>query len=168
MNCEINRVLKLTSNSIAPVSWTVPRKVCIYNLYIYLQLINLILKISQSKVNFADDLFPNTAGTQPAQSGSDWLSGSNANPILVSLNPETLGITEERQEEIKQEEEEQQRIEEERIAKANKKELPKLNIVRSSKYRHVAGKLAQRNQFFENVKADNSSSETDSIKANKK
>jgi len=147
MNCEINRVLKLTSNSIAPVSWTVPRK---------------------SKVNFADDLFPNTAGTQPAQSGSDWLSGSNANPILVSLNPETLGITEERQEEIKQEEEEQQRIEEERIAKANKKELPKLNIVRSSKYRHVAGKLAQRNQFFENVKADNSSSETDSIKANKK
>ena len=46
--------------------------------------------------------------------------------------------------------------------------LPKLNIVRSSKYRHVAGKLWQRNQFFENIKADNSSSESESIKVNEK
>lgn len=30
MNCEINRVLKLTANSVAPISWTVPRKVCTF------------------------------------------------------------------------------------------------------------------------------------------
>ena len=122
----------------------------------------------QSKVNFADDLFPNTAGTQPAQSGSDWLGGANATPILVSLHPETHGITEAEQEDIKQQEEEQRIAEEEAAAAANKKELPKLNIVRSSHYRHVAGKFVQRSQFFENIKADNSSSESDSIKANNK
>eukprot|EP00339_Tiarina_fusa_P013227 CAMPEP_0117080112 /NCGR_PEP_ID=MMETSP0472-20121206/56527_1 /TAXON_ID=693140 ORGANISM="Tiarina fusus, Strain LIS" /NCGR_SAMPLE_ID=MMETSP0472 /ASSEMBLY_ACC=CAM_ASM_000603 /LENGTH=707 /DNA_ID=CAMNT_0004807625 /DNA_START=208 /DNA_END=2332 /DNA_ORIENTATION=+ len=142
MNCEVNRILKLTDNSVAPVSWVVPRK---------------------SKVNFADDLFPHTAGTQYALNGSDWLGGANGNPVLVSLDPASRGITVEQQEEIKREEEEQQRIEEEKIAEANKKELPTF-----FKIQHVAGKPYQRSQFFENVKADNTSSETETIKVNRK
>ena len=28
MNCEVNRLYKLTNNAVAPIAWTVPRKVC--------------------------------------------------------------------------------------------------------------------------------------------
>ena len=44
MNCEVNRVLKLTSNSVAPVSWVVPRKVCVSSCFlIFLGLISFIV-----------------------------------------------------------------------------------------------------------------------------
>jgi len=101
MDCEINRILKVTANSIIPIAWNVPRK---------------------SKVNFADDLFPNTAGPIPAHNAKSWLDGTNNNPILVSLNPEIKGISESQQEEIKKKEEEERIIKEEEERKANIKD----------------------------------------------
>lgn len=63
--CECARILKLTSNSVEPLSFVVPRK-------------------SES---FQDDIFPDTAGTTPAHTADEWFAGSSKAPILVSLDP---------------------------------------------------------------------------------
>jgi len=63
--CEIARLLKLTGNAIEPISFTVPRKGDI----------------------FQDDLYPPTAGGEPALSADKWLSGSNSGPKMTSLAP---------------------------------------------------------------------------------
>jgi coronin-7 len=70
MEVEVARVLRLTAQGIAPVSFTVPRK---------------------SKSKFADDLFPNTAGPVAALSSQEWFSGETKTPLLVSLDPESTG-----------------------------------------------------------------------------
>lgn len=70
MEVEVARVLRLTAQGIAPVTFTVPRK---------------------SKSKFADDLFPNTAGPVAALSSQEWFSGENKTPLLVSLDPESTG-----------------------------------------------------------------------------
>mgnify|MGYP005995316883 CR=1 FL=1 len=57
----------------------------------------------------------------PALNSDEWLNGSNADPVLVSLDPSSRGITVEQQEEIKRVEEEEKRVEEEKAAEANKK-----------------------------------------------
>lgn len=67
MEVEVARVLRLTTQGLAPVSFTVPRK---------------------SKSKFADDLFPNTAGPVAALSGEQWFGGETKEPLLVSLDPE--------------------------------------------------------------------------------
>jgi len=61
--CEIAVILKATPNAIEPISFKVPRKSDL----------------------FQDDLFPPTAGEEPALSAAEWLSGKNAPPKLVSL-----------------------------------------------------------------------------------
>lgn len=65
MGCETARLLKLTSNSVEPLCFFVPRK----------------------SDAFQDDLYPDTAGSIPAHTADEWLAGSNRNPVLVSLNP---------------------------------------------------------------------------------
>lgn len=70
MEVEVARVLRLTTQGLAPVSFTVPRK---------------------SKSKFADDLFPNTAGPVAALSAEQWFGGENKPPLLVSLDPEASG-----------------------------------------------------------------------------
>lgn len=65
MACETARLLKLTVNTVEPLSFFVPRK-------------------SES---FQDDLYPETASNIPAHSAMEWLEGSNKVPNLMSLDP---------------------------------------------------------------------------------
>jgi coronin-1B/1C/6 len=67
MSCESARLLKLTTSSVEPLSFCVPRK----------------------SDSFQDDLYPDTAGYTPAHSADEWLAGSDQAPVLMSLNPAT-------------------------------------------------------------------------------
>uniref|UniRef100_K7FFG8 Coronin n=1 Tax=Pelodiscus sinensis TaxID=13735 RepID=K7FFG8_PELSI len=66
-SCEIFRFYKLIPGKslIEPVSMIVPRR-------------------SES---YQEDIYPMTAGAQPALSAQEWLNGINKGPILVSLRP---------------------------------------------------------------------------------
>jgi hypothetical protein len=64
-SCEIARLFKLTASAIEPISFTVPRKSDI----------------------FQDDLYPPTYAGEAALSASEWVSGSNADPKMTTLNP---------------------------------------------------------------------------------
>ncbi|XP_014222602.1 coronin-2B-like isoform X1 [Trichogramma pretiosum] len=63
--CEVFRFFKLhaTRGMCEPISMIVPRK----------------------SDQFQEDLYPDTAGTTPALTAKDWISGSNSPPILISL-----------------------------------------------------------------------------------
>uniref|UniRef100_A0A8C4S9H7 Coronin n=1 Tax=Erpetoichthys calabaricus TaxID=27687 RepID=A0A8C4S9H7_ERPCA len=61
--CEIARLYKLHERKCEPITMTVPRKSDL----------------------FQDDLYPDTAGPEPALEAQDWLEGKNADPLLVSL-----------------------------------------------------------------------------------
>lgn len=65
MKCETMRMLKLTSNSVEPLSFIVPRK----------------------SDAFQEDIFPPTAGNIPAHTADEWLAGSDKEPIKISLAP---------------------------------------------------------------------------------
>lgn len=65
MGCETARLLKLTSNTVEPLSFRVPRK-------------------SEA---FQDDIFPDTASGEPAHTADEWLAGSDKVPVTMSLNP---------------------------------------------------------------------------------
>lgn len=60
---EIVRIYKVTPTMIEPISFTVPRK----------------------SDMFQADLYPNTAGAQPALQAEEFFAGKTANPILISL-----------------------------------------------------------------------------------
>ncbi|XP_042145226.1 coronin-2B isoform X1 [Ixodes scapularis] len=64
-SCEVFRFYKLhaTRGLCEPISMIVPRK----------------------SEQFQDDLFPDTAAPTPALTASEWLSGKNRNPILISM-----------------------------------------------------------------------------------
>ncbi|XP_063151570.1 coronin-6 isoform X4 [Candoia aspera] len=61
--CEIARFYKLHERKCEPIVMTVPRKSDL----------------------FQDDLYPDTPGPEPALEAEEWLSGKDAEPILVSL-----------------------------------------------------------------------------------
>ncbi|XP_027009177.1 coronin-6-like isoform X2 [Tachysurus fulvidraco] len=61
--CEIARLYKLHERKCEPIMMTVPRKSDL----------------------FQDDLYPNTAGPDPALEPEEWLEGRDEDPILVSL-----------------------------------------------------------------------------------
>lgn len=65
MGCEAARLLKLTTNSVEPLSFQVPRK-------------------SES---FQDDLFPDSDSNVPPHTCDEWLAGSDLPPNKMSLNP---------------------------------------------------------------------------------
>ena len=65
MHCETARLLKLTTNSVEPLSFFVPRK-------------------SEA---FQDDIFPDTYAGISAHTADEWMDGSSAPPVLKSLNP---------------------------------------------------------------------------------
>ncbi len=65
MGCETARLMKLTTNSVEPLSFHVPRK-------------------SES---FQEDLFPDTYSGEPSHSAEEWFAGSDLPPLYVSLNP---------------------------------------------------------------------------------
>lgn len=61
--CEIARFYKLHERKCEPVIMTVPRKSDL----------------------FQDDLYPDTPGPEPALEAEEWLSGQDADPVLISL-----------------------------------------------------------------------------------
>merc|ERR1711991_523381 len=69
--CEIVKMLKLTKDTVQPLSFRVPRKAEI----------------------FAEDIFPDTASGEPALTADEWLGGSDANPNLVSLRDGFVATT---------------------------------------------------------------------------
>lgn len=70
MKHESARLLKLTNdNGLHPLRFFVPRK----------------------SDAFQDDIFPDTASTDPAHSGDAWLGGSSKDPVTMSMNPSVSG-----------------------------------------------------------------------------
>jgi len=67
--CEVQRFLKLTTKSIIPISFIVPRK-------------------AGADV-FQDDIFPDCLAGKPALSASEWESGENKDPVRMSMDPST-------------------------------------------------------------------------------
>ena len=65
MGCETARLLKLTTNSVEPLSFFVPRR----------------------SENFQEDLYPPTASSVPAHTAQQWSNGSNQPPKLMSIRP---------------------------------------------------------------------------------
>ncbi|KAM7069453.1 coronin-6 isoform 4-T4 [Molossus nigricans] len=61
--CEIARFFKLHERKCEPIIMTVPRKSDL----------------------FQDDLYPDTPGPEPALEADEWLSGQDAEPVLISL-----------------------------------------------------------------------------------
>ncbi|XP_005349558.1 coronin-6 isoform X8 [Microtus ochrogaster] len=61
--CEIARFYKLHERKCEPIVMTVPRKSDL----------------------FQDDLYPDTPGPEPALEADEWLSGQDAEPVLISL-----------------------------------------------------------------------------------
>ncbi|XP_059843911.1 coronin-1C-A [Hypanus sabinus] len=61
--CEISRFYKLHERKCEPIIMTVPRKSDLYQ----------------------DDLYPDTAGPEPAMEADEWFEGKNKDPILISL-----------------------------------------------------------------------------------
>jgi coronin-7 len=66
MTAEVGRVMKVTNNSIIPIGFSVPRK---------------------SYREFHADVFPDTAGPDPAITADDYFGGANAAPLLVKVQP---------------------------------------------------------------------------------
>ena len=69
MKCEVARMLKLTGDSVEPLSFIVPRK-------------------SEA---FQEDIFPDTAAGIPSLTAAEWFSGKTAEPKKVSLDPSRHG-----------------------------------------------------------------------------
>jgi len=69
MGCETARLLKLTNNSVEPLSFLVPRKAD----------------------GFQEDLYPDTSSGEPSHTADQWFQGSELPPKLCSLNPAVKG-----------------------------------------------------------------------------
>jgi WD40 repeat protein len=65
--CEIGRFLKLTNKSVIPIAFIVPRK-------------------AGNEV-FQNDIFPDAPIGKAALTADEWLSGTNKDPVLGSLDP---------------------------------------------------------------------------------
>jgi len=69
LRCETTRLLKLTNNSVEPLSFIVPRK----------------------SDAFQEDLFPPAYSGEPSHTADEWLGGSDLAPKTRSLNPNSSG-----------------------------------------------------------------------------
>lgn len=69
MACETARLLKLTTNTVEPLSFFVPRK----------------------SDAFQEDIYPDTFAGVPSHTADEWLGGSDKPPVLMSLNPALRG-----------------------------------------------------------------------------
>lgn len=66
MEGEVNRIMQLTSNSVIPIMWQVPRK---------------------TYRDFHADLYPETRGFRTELGAAQWLAGVNAPVATMSLDP---------------------------------------------------------------------------------
>eukprot|EP00761_Pharyngomonas_kirbyi_P008516 gb/GECH01008527.1/.p1 GENE.gb/GECH01008527.1/~~gb/GECH01008527.1/.p1 ORF type:complete len:455 (+),score=92.75 gb/GECH01008527.1/:1-1365(+) len=64
--CEIVRMLKLESDAVQPISFTVPRK---------------------ATDVFQKDLYPDTVAPEPVLTAEEWFNGKNAEPKTMSMKP---------------------------------------------------------------------------------
>jgi len=64
-DCEVDRMLKLTTSTIEPLHFVIPRK---------------------SEL-FQSDLYPDARAPKAALKADDFFAGKNANPVLMSLDP---------------------------------------------------------------------------------
>lgn len=69
MGCEIARMLKLTSRSVEPLSFIIPRK----------------------SEMFQDDIFPDCYAGTPSTTADEFFAGKDAKPNLMSLDPSKQG-----------------------------------------------------------------------------
>mmetsp|Transcript_4273 Transcript_4273/g.8989 ORF Transcript_4273/g.8989 Transcript_4273/m.8989 type:complete len:451 (+) Transcript_4273:224-1576(+) len=70
MGCETARILKVTNEKgLHPLTFTVPRK----------------------SDAFQDDIFPDAASPEPAQTHAEWFAGSAKAPLKMSVNPKDGG-----------------------------------------------------------------------------
>jgi len=65
MKCEVVKMLKLTPNSVEPMSFICPRKSDL----------------------FQDDLFPDCYAGKPAMSADEFFDGKNKKPVMMSMDP---------------------------------------------------------------------------------
>ena len=74
MDGEVNRLLQLTSNSMIPITYQVPRK---------------------TYRDFHADLFPDTVGYKSELTPQEWFGGQNLSIPLISLDPakQELGVS---------------------------------------------------------------------------
>lgn len=66
MEGEVNRIMQLTSNSVIPIMYQVPRK---------------------SYRDFHNDLYPDTNGCRTELTVNQWLKGNNMSVPRISLDP---------------------------------------------------------------------------------
>lgn len=67
-DCEVARYMKVTRDSVIPVSFRVPRK-------------------AGAEI-FQEDIYPDCAAGLPSMTADEYLAGDNKGPILKSMNPE--------------------------------------------------------------------------------
>eukprot|EP01118_Nematostelium_gracile_P018723 TRINITY_DN8435_c0_g1_i1.p1 TRINITY_DN8435_c0_g1~~TRINITY_DN8435_c0_g1_i1.p1 ORF type:complete len:699 (+),score=174.45 TRINITY_DN8435_c0_g1_i1:148-2244(+) len=165
MGAEIVRLFKLTASAVVPVSFVVPRK---------------------TKSEFQEDLFPPTASSTPALKAEEWESGSNKDPILIHLKPKSTGNFWE--EEPKKESvpdsqastyeasttytQPQQFSAHSKFAipekpKEEARELKTVKVVRTSKFRHIAGKGTKMEACYTSLQI-NTANNNSMIRANPK
>uniref|UniRef100_A0A8D0GW63 Coronin n=1 Tax=Sphenodon punctatus TaxID=8508 RepID=A0A8D0GW63_SPHPU len=116
--CEIFRFYKLipAKNLIEPVSMIVPRR-------------------SES---YQEDIYPMTAGAQPALTAQEWLSGVNKGPVFISLRPGSIILNSlppfsERKPSLKATEPEQHQDRIERVATEDNQRRSRLQDKRSQR-----------------------------------
>jgi len=150
---EVNRVLRVTANAVIPTAFFVPR----------------------SKRGFHEDLFPDTLALEPAQTVEEWKSGETKTPNLSSLKPtetepEPEPVVETRTETapvsassageeapkkkadacyVPKETSAPKEAEPEPVQRTFKRPA---NIVKYTKFRHIAGKPFMKNTHLEEVR----------------
>jgi len=65
--CEVARFMKLTRNSVTPISFVVPRKT--------------------GATIHQEDIYPNTIAPLPAMTADEYLGGDCKEPVMMSMNP---------------------------------------------------------------------------------
>uniref|UniRef100_A0A8C3CH86 Coronin n=1 Tax=Cairina moschata TaxID=8855 RepID=A0A8C3CH86_CAIMO len=90
--CEIARFFKLHERKCEPIVMTVPRKVSPWDGIYFILFLGgwgtphlTATPLSPQSDLFQDDLYPDTPGPEPALEADEWLSGKDAEPILISL-----------------------------------------------------------------------------------
>jgi len=176
---EIVRIFRLIQDAVAPVTFTVPRKL---------------------KHEFASDLYPDTASREPALSAGEWFSGKTSSPKTTSISasqgssqpiPQSFSAAATSRSAFASKDAQVQKpatianpeIEATAYYDPNRKVeyagdriveeveeveyIPKeVKIVRTSKFRHIHTKTWKSDLCFQNVKAYNQSIDSPSLKAN--
>lgn len=81
---ELVRLLKLTNESVEPISFICPRKV---RARPSTPLARPALTPPLQSDAFQDDLYPDTYAGRPSLKADEWFAGGNAEPIKCSMDP---------------------------------------------------------------------------------